>query len=171
LLTPQYWLLAVVVAFLGISAWRSIAAHRRGVERLGDVSHQAVRFRMRVSVRYRLADLIGVPDEKWRRRLGWSPVTYLRTSALIVREASTQIIPFRPRYIVGLGREWYFNPREMRIRVSRFRGLLAPFGGVPFIVFSRLEPDGSQTDLVAITRRNRLDEIRDNLKAVGFETI
>ncbi len=71
-------------------------------------------------MRYRLADLIDIADEKWRRRLGWSPVTYLRATVLIVREASIQIIPFRPRYIVGLGREWYFNPRETRIRVRVF---------------------------------------------------
>jgi hypothetical protein len=169
-MSPQYWLLAFVVALLGITAWRSISAHRLAVEKLADVSDQAVRVRIRVSVRYRLADLIGIRDDTWRRRLGWSPLTYLRTAALTVRDRSAQVIPARPRYIAGVGREFYFDPHDTRILVSRFRGPLAPSTGAPFVVFSRLEPDGSRIDLVAITHQSRLDEIQEALKAVGFRT-
>lgn len=89
---------------------------------------------------------------------------------MIVRDSSIQIFPSRPRYIAGLGREWVLVPAETRIRVSNFRSLLWPFNQTPFIVFSRVEPDGSEIDLVAITRRSRLDEIQAALKVTGVKT-
>ena len=97
-------------------------------------------------------------------------MTYVRTAELIVRDSSIQILPSRPRYIVGLGREWSLAPAETRIRVSNFRSLLWPFHQTPFIVFSRVEPDGTQIDLLAITRRGRLDEIQAALKVTGVKT-
>jgi hypothetical protein len=97
-------------------------------------------------------------------------VTYVRTAELIVRDSSIQIFPSRPRYIKGLGREWLLVPAETRIRVSNFRSLLWPFHETPFIVFSHIEPDGTEIDLLAITRRTRLDEMQAALKVIGVKT-
>jgi hypothetical protein len=97
-------------------------------------------------------------------------VTYVRTAELIVRDSSIQIFPSRPRYIKGLGREWLLVPAETRIRVSNFRSLLWPFHETPFIVFSQIEPDGTEIDLLAITRRTRLDEMQAALKVIGVKT-
>jgi hypothetical protein len=97
-------------------------------------------------------------------------MTYVRTAVLVVTDSSIQIFPSRPHYIKGLGREWFPVPSETRIRVSNFRSLFWPFNQTPFIVFSRVEPDGTEIDLLAITRRNRLDEIQAALKVAGVKT-
>jgi hypothetical protein len=113
---------------------------------------------------------MGVNNLRWRRRLGWSPITFLGTYGLTVRERSIQIASMRRGYITGLGVEFYLDPKVTRVRVVRFSRLFGRLS-VPFIVFSQLGSDGRELDLVAITRRNRLIEMLDALTVISLERI
>jgi hypothetical protein len=119
-------------------------------------------------VKYRIADLLGMSDRtgQWHKRLGWSPFTYLRTSALTITEKSIQLRPLRPRYILGLGREWYLDPATTRIGRRQFQRFLPPRRPTEFILFCGREHDGTLTDLFAITGDN-LREIEAAVKASG----
>jgi hypothetical protein len=55
--------------------------------------------------------------------------------------------------------------------VAAFRTLFPPSIHTPFIVFSQVEKDGSETDLVAITRRNELSKMLEALSASGARKI